>query len=140
MHLPGNARMTAKITAEDLRSSFPDVTSTLSSAELDFPVTIIRDNFGIPRASLIATATLTPQRAARPRARELSWLNLHMCWRPIPQTSKQRPSTMCFSPRGSSRRRMCVLTASFGQLQTLWAASDSCLLCACALPCKTHCA
>ena len=44
--------MTTKITEEDLQSALPDVTSTLCTAELQFPVTIIRDNFGIPRASV----------------------------------------------------------------------------------------
>ena len=47
--------MTIKITEEDLQSALPDVTSTLCTAELQFPVTIIRDNFGIPRASVSGT-------------------------------------------------------------------------------------
>ena len=52
--------MTAKITEEDLQSALPDVTSTLSAAELQFPVTIIRDNFGIPRASDAVPAPVEP--------------------------------------------------------------------------------
>ena len=39
----------AHITQSDLAATLPDVTSTLVLAELDGPITIIRDALGIPR-------------------------------------------------------------------------------------------
>eukprot|EP01043_Picozoa_sp_COSAG02_P032721 COSAG02_NODE_2199_length_9541_cov_28.299301_7_plen_267_part_00 len=59
-HIVAGEMTGAQISAEDLVSALPDVTSTLSAAALDFPVAIIRDNFGIPRASSVAQQTHRP--------------------------------------------------------------------------------
>jgi hypothetical protein len=42
------------ITREDLQGALPDVTSTLTAAGLDGAVTIMRDQYGVPRACVPA--------------------------------------------------------------------------------------
>jgi hypothetical protein len=51
---PTHSGSMVAITREDLQGALPDVTSTLTAAGLDGAVTIMRDQYGVPRACVPA--------------------------------------------------------------------------------------
>ena len=51
---PSHSGSMVAITREDLQGALPDVTSTLTAAGLDGAVTIMRDQYGVPRACVPA--------------------------------------------------------------------------------------